>query len=182
MNTTSSPEALVALAVERVNAGQREPARRLCEQAQAAFPPHPGVLQLLALLNLQDGRITEAAHHAEASLALRAAHTPTQQLAGEAFFQLSLQRHEANDRDGEIEALQQVVKWMPQRAEALVNLGIALQEQGCIDEALTAYGRAWRLRPEETFGRIAHALATPGSGRMWLKLDDLRAALADASA
>ncbi|MDY0744944.1 hypothetical protein SNE35_10520 [Paucibacter sp. R3-3] len=140
------------------------------------------MLQLLALLDLQEGRIAEAASNAEASLALRPVHSPTQQLAGEAFFQLSLQRHEARDRDGEIAALQQVVKWAPQRAEAQVNLGIAMQEQGRIDEAMTAYGRAWRLRPEETFGRIAHALATPGSGRMWLKLDDLRAALAAASA
>ena len=177
-----NPEALMAQAIALVNAGQRGSARRLCAQAQGVFPPHPSVLQLLALLDLQDGRVAEAARSAEASLALRPAHPHTQQLAGEAFFQLSLQRHEAGDRGGEIEALQQVVKWMPQRAEAFVNLGIALQECGRLDEAMQAYGRAWRLRPEETFGRIAHALATPNSGRMWLKLDDLRAALAAASA
>jgi hypothetical protein len=28
------------------------------------------------------------------------------------------------------------------------------------------------------FGRIAHALATPNVGRLWLDLDDLRAELA----
>jgi len=175
-------EALLALAIQHVNAGRCDEARALCEHALARHPPHPAVYQLLAVLALQQNDAASAQQHAETSLTLRPNHGPTQQTAGEAWFQLSLQRHEARDQDGEIEALQRVLQWMPQRAEAFVNLGIALQEQGRIDEAMTAYGRAWRLRPEDTFGRIAHALATPGSGRMWLKLDDLRAALAAASA
>jgi hypothetical protein len=41
---------------------------------------------------------------------------------------------------------------------------------------MRAYARAYCLR-EETFGRIAHALATPSVGRLWLRLDDLRAEL-----
>jgi len=64
----------------------------------------------------------------------------------------------------------------PERVDALVNYGIVLQEGGRIDDALRAYGRAYRLR-EQAFGRIAHALATPGTGRLWLDLDGLRAEL-----
>ncbi len=69
----------------------------------------------------------------------------------------------------------------PDRVDALVNLGIVLQEAGRLDDALRAYGHAYRRR-EETFGRIAHALATPATGRLFLNLDDLRAELLRAAA
>jgi len=56
-----------------------------------------------------------------------------------------------------------------------------LQEDGQLDAAMRAYGRAYRLR-EDTFGRIAHALATPNVGRVWLDLDALGASLRSAPA
>ena len=65
---------------------------------------------------------------------------------------------------------------MPARAEVEVNLAIVLQEAGRMDEALRAYGRAYRLR-EDSFGRIAHALSAAPVGRLWLDLDVLRHAL-----
>jgi cytochrome c-type biogenesis protein CcmH/NrfG len=74
-----------------------------------------------------------------------------------------------------------VLRVSPPRAEVEVNLGIVLQEAGCMDEALRAYGRAYRLH-ESTFGRIAHALSTAPTGRLWLNLDDLRAVLRTAPA
>ena len=197
---------LVALAVRLVNAGQREHARVVCEQAVASHAPHPAVLQLLAVLDLHDGRPAAALAHAQASLQLRPDHLPTLFVAGdaalaardldtasaaleraaaiapregEAWFRVSLARHDRRDLAGAAAALERVLALQPDRVEALVNLGIVLQDAGRLDDALRAYGRAYRLRAH-TFGRIAHALATPGTGRLWLDLDALRAELAAA--
>ena len=102
-------------------------------------------------------------------------------VAADAWFQCSLARHAARDPVGEVEALREVLRLAPERVEAEVNLGIALQDNGEIAEAMRAYGRAYRAR-EDTFGRIAHALAVPNVGRLWLNLEDLRAALRSAPA
>ena len=148
----------------------------LCEQAVATHPPHPAVQQLLAVIALQDGDAPAATELAAASLALRPGHAPTVKVAADAWFQCSLARHDERDLPGEVQALREVLRLAPERVEAEVNLGIALQDGGEIDEAMRAYGRAYRLR-EDTFGRIAHALAASNVGRMWLDLDALRAAL-----
>jgi tetratricopeptide (TPR) repeat protein len=196
-------EELLAVAIGLVNAGQRERARLVCDKAVADWPAHPAIHQLLAFLDLQAGDAAGARRHAELSLSLRPDHVPTLFVAGEAalalrdpagaarahgravalapahvdaWFSLSQARHDLRDLAGAEAALQRVLALKPDRADALVNLGILLQEQGRVDDALRAYGRAYRLR-EETFGRIAHALATPGVGRLWLRLDDLRAEL-----
>lgn len=172
----ASIEALLDLAIRHVNAGQVERARTLCEQALCAAPPHPALHQLLAVISLQQGDADAAARSAMASLALRPGHPPSVRVAADAWFEVSLKRHATNDLAGEANALREVLRLMPERVEAEVNLGIALQDAGEIDEAMRAYGRAFRLR-EDTFGRIAHALATPSVGRLWLDLDALRAAL-----
>ncbi len=191
---------LIDLAIRLVNAGQRERARIVCEQAVATHAPHPAVHQLLAVMDLEAGRVAEARRHAALSLTLRRDHVPTLLVAGdaalaerdleaasqaferavavvpdhaEAWFKASLVRQDLGDLDGAVAALRRVLQLKPDRVDALVNLGIVLQESGRLDEALRAYGRAFRLR-EETFGRIAHALATPNVGRLWLRLDDLR--------
>ena len=208
MASTAAVEELLSLAIRHVNAGQGERARVLCEHAVAAHRPHPAVLQLLAVLDLQQGAAAQARSHAQASLALRPDHLPTLLVASDAaraagasaqalgllervvalapahtdgWFQLALVRQDLRDLDGAAEALRAVLRETPERADAEVNLGIVLQESGRTDEAMRAYGRAYRLR-EDTFGRIAHALSTPSVGRLWLRLGDLRAALRDTPA
>jgi tetratricopeptide (TPR) repeat protein len=94
----------------------------------------------------------------------------------QAWFTLALVRQDRHDFAGAAAALRQLLRVAPPRAEVEVNLGIVLQEAGKLDEALAAYGRAYRLR-EDSFGRIAHALAAPGCGRLWLDLDELRECL-----
>jgi len=197
---------LIALAVRLVNANQPARARIVCEQAVAAWPAHPAVHQLLAVLDVQAGQPASALSHATLSLRLRPDHVPTLLVLGdaalaqrdlqaasqaleravvlapdngEAWFKASLVRQDLGDLDGAIAALQRVLAGSPERVDALVNLGIVQQESGRIDDAMRAYGQAYRLRPQ-TFGRIAHALATPGVGRLWLDLDELRAELAKA--
>jgi tetratricopeptide (TPR) repeat protein len=195
---------LVALAVRLVNADQPARARIVCEQAVAAWPAHPAVHQLLAVLDMQAGQPASALSHATLSLRLRPDHVPTLLVQGDAalaqrdlpaasqaleravalapdnadaWFKVSLARQDLRDLDGAITALERVLATHPDRVDALVNLGIVLQESGRIDDALRAYGRAYRLRPQ-TFGRIAHALATPNVGRLWLDLEELRSELA----
>ena len=194
---------LIALAVRLVNANQPQRARVVCEQAVAAWPAHPAVHQMLALLDLQAGQAAAARDHAALSLRLRPDHVPTLLVLGDAalaqrdlaaasaaleraaalapdqadaWFKVALVRQDLHDPGGAIAALERALQIQPERVDALVNLGIVLQESGRLDDALRAYGRAYRLRAQ-TFGRIAHALATPGVGRLWLNLDDLRAEL-----
>ncbi len=229
-------EELLARAIAHANAGERHRALDCCIQAGSWHPPHPAVLQLLALLQMQSGELDHAAAAARASLALRPDHGPTLLIAGDiaraagdasaalplhrramalmpgradaahalgatlhrcgrpaeaepvlalavtlapnypdAWFVLALARQDLRDLPGAIDALQRVLRLAP-RPEVEVNLGIVLQEAGRLDEAMQAYGRAWRQNPA-TFGRIAHALTAPGIGRLWLNLDDLREAL-----
>ena len=177
----ASIEDLLGVAIRLVNAGQRERARLVCEQAVATHAPHPAVQQLLAVIRLQEGDAAAAATLAAVSLALRPDHAPTLRVAVDAWFQLSIERQDAGDLAGAAQALREVLTLSPERVEAEVNLGIVLQESGDRDEAMQAYGRAYRLN-EACFGRIAHALATPRVGRLWLRLDELRAELRGAAA
>lgn len=176
-----SAEELLALALRHVNAGQPERAKLLCEHALARRVRHPALQQLLAVIHLQQGDAEAAAEFAQASLAMRPDHGPTRRVAADAWFQQALRRHERGDGAGELQALREALRFAPEHVEAEVNLGIALQELGHLDEAMRAYGRAYRLR-EDCFGRVAHALATANVGRLWLNLDDLRAALRGAPA
>jgi tetratricopeptide (TPR) repeat protein len=199
----ASIEDMLALAIRLFNDGQRDHARQLCEHAETVHSPHPAVKQLLAVLALQRGDPEQALKFAAASLVLRPDHLPTLLVASDAaraagipadasrwleavvkqapentqaWFQLALVRQDLLDLAGAATALRRVLQIDPRRADAEVNLGIVLQDSGDIDAAMRSYGRAYRLRAD-TFGRIAHALATPGIGRMWLNLADLRAEL-----
>ncbi len=134
----ASVEALLELAIRHVNAGQRDRARLLCERAVATHPPHPAVQQLLAVIRLHEGDAAAATALAVASLVLRPDHAPTLRVAADAWFQVSLERHERGDRAGEAEALHEVLRLAPQRVEAEVNLGIVLRHSGEIDEAMRA--------------------------------------------
>ena len=83
----------------------------------------------------------------------------------DACFALALALRDTGDLVGAETALRQVLTLAPARAEVEVNLGIVLQEARRMDEAMRAYGRAYRLR-EDSFGRIAHALSSVQAGRL----------------
>ena len=208
--TTGSAEHCLALAIEHVNAGQPERAKLLCEHALAAHPPHPALLQLLALLCLKEGDLARARLSIAQSLELRPDHAPSVRVAGdvahaqglalaangdalaaarclsqavawapanvEAWFALALALHDLRELTGAEAALHRVLALVPPRAEVEVNLGVVLQDAGRIDEAMRAYGRAYRLN-QDSFGRIAHALSAANVGRLWLDLDALRETL-----
>jgi tetratricopeptide (TPR) repeat protein len=154
--------------------GDLHDARRHYERAQALQPDRADIALALAQ-TLQTSDDTAARERAWSRVV---ALLPTHQ---EAWLQLANARQDLRDFSGAIDALRRLLSLAPQHAMAEVNLGIVLQESGRIDDAMRAYGRAYRLR-EDCFGRIAHALSTPGVGRLWLDLDALRAELqADAA-
>ena len=199
----ASIEAQLGIAIGLVNSGQSAPAMQLCQSLEISHPPHPAVLQLLTVLELQVGATADAKRHVAASLSLRPDHIPTLMLASEvaraagdlplaartlervlrlapehvsAWFQLALVQQDLQQLEAAIASLRSLLRLAPERVDAHVNLGIVLQEFGQVDEAMRAYGRAYRLRAD-TFGRIAHALSTPQVGRLWLDLNALRVAL-----
>ena len=157
------------LAQLHFDSGQMEAAATHIAASVAARPHHAPSLFIAGRVARAQGRLVDAA--AALSDAVRLAPTHDK-----AWFELALVRQDLCDFNGAADALQQLLRIAPPRAEIEVNLGIVLQEAGRMDDAMRAYGRAYRLR-EDTFGRIAHALATPGTGRLWLHLDDLHAAL-----
>ncbi|MDN6886026.1 tetratricopeptide repeat protein [Variovorax sp. CAN2819] len=144
------------------------------ERAVELLPGREQALNSLGLTLKAAGREAEAARALRRAAALAPAH-------GGIWFELALVLQDLRDFDGAAEALRQVLRVSPPRAEVEVNLGIVLQEAGRMEEAMQAYGRACRLNAD-TFGRIAHALATAPTGRLWLDLDELRAALLAAPA
>lgn len=204
--SSAAVERLLAEAIGHANEGRASQALACCERAVEAHAPHAGVLQLLAWLRLREGSAGLARQHIAASLALRPDYLPALAIAvdaaraadatgearalcerlvalapqrAEGWFQLALLRQDDRDLPGAAAAWHQVLRLQPGHAQAEVNLGIVLQEAGQLDAAMRAYGRAMRLS-ENTFGRIAHALAATSHGRMWLSLEQLRAELLQA--
>ena len=96
--------------------------------------------------------------------------------ASQAWFSLGLLCQDLADCKGAVTAFQAALAARPDFHEAAFNLGVASQESGDMDGAMDAYAVAWRLRPS-SFGRIAQALVSPGTGRLWLQPTALRQAL-----
>jgi tetratricopeptide (TPR) repeat protein len=76
------------------------------------------------------------------------------------------------------EAYHAALRLQPDFHEAAFNLGVALLEAGGMEAALDALATAWRMKPA-SFGRIAQALVSHGTGALWLRPADLRLALAE---
>lgn len=171
-----SVEQGLAQAIALYNAGRQADAQRVCEQWLRASPEHPALHQLLAVLRLEAGDATAATEHIERSLQARPGHAPSRQIGAQAWFARAVRAHAGHDAPGEEAALRRALMLWPEHVQACVNLGIALQAQARLDEAMPWYGRAYRLRPD-SFGRIANALCSEPNGALWLDLDALRATL-----
>jgi tetratricopeptide (TPR) repeat protein len=92
------------------------------------------------------------------------------------WFDLGLVRQDLRDHIGAAAAYRRALDIKPDHAEAALNLGIALQEAGDLDNAMLAYAEAYRLRPQ-SFGKIAMALTSASHGRLWLDEASLRRSL-----
>jgi len=123
----------------------------------------------LGRLAWESGEMAEAAHFLEAATASEA--------PASVWFDLALVRQDLKDRQGAICAYRQALERQPDLAEAAVNLGILLQDEGAMDAAWTAYCSAYKAKPS-TFGMIATALTSAPHGRLWLDGEALRRSLA----
>ena len=186
-------EDLLALAIRHVNAGQRERARVLCEQADAVHPSHPAVRQLLAVLSLQEGDVAQARRHAQASLALRSDHVPTLVVAGDAaraagahgealghyerahFLQperpgialaLGAAQHQCGQWQPALMTLERVVRLSPQDAEAWFQLALVRQDLRDLPGAAEALRRVLRLAPGRAEAEVNLGLVLQDSGRI----------------
>lgn len=204
----STLEVGLAQALALVNSGHTAQAESVCQALLCRDASHPAVHQLLAVLRAQQGRWQEAQSHVELSLSARPDHLPSLELAARiarsagdtgrargvlqqiadlqpasphAWFALALACHDTGDRPGERAALQRVLRLQPGHVEALVNSGIAQQEDGNLTAAMHSYAQAWRLRAD-TLGRIANALCSERTGAVWIDLPTLKAALSRLSA
>ncbi len=204
----SAVEGGLARALALVNSGHTAQAESLCQALLLRDASHPAVHQLMAVLRAQQGRWQEAQSHVELSLSARPDHLPSLELAARiaratgdtsrargvlqqiadlqpasphAWFALALACHDAADRPGERAGLQRVLQLQPGHVEALVNRGIAQQEDGDLAAAMHSYAQAWRLRAD-TLGRIANALCSERTGALWLDMPTLQAALSRLSA
>ena len=159
------PSLLVAGDVARV-AGDLQSALDHHQRACRLMPERADAAFALARTLRELSRDAAAEAALEATIALAPDHA-------QAWFALALVRQDLRDFTGAARALRQLLLVAPPRAEVEVNLGIVLQEASDVDGAWRAYGRAYRLR-EDSFGRIAHALAASGNGQLWLDLAALR--------
>jgi tetratricopeptide (TPR) repeat protein len=144
------------------HAGEARPAWRAVLQA---FPGSHEAMARLGRLCWEDGDLAEAAVLLQDAVA--------GDCPASTWFDLGVVRQDLHDHASAAAAYRQALAKNPDYAEAAVNLGIALQESGDIDAAMSAYQAAYRIRPA-TFGTIAMALTSAPHGRLWLNQDELR--------
>ena len=116
----------------------------------------------------EQGRLREAVAALERAVAL-------QPRFAKAWFLIGLIRDDLGD-PATAAAYRAALDADPTLHEAALNLGIACQEAGELDQAFDAYGQALRTRPE-ALGRIAHALSSSPTGCLFLDLAGLRRTL-----
>src|ERR1700756_5493849 len=132
---------LIALAVRLVTANQPARARIVCEQAVAAWPAHPAVHQLLAVLDLQAGQSASALSHATLSLRLRPDHVPTLLVQGDAAL---AQR----DLQAASQALERAVALAPDNVDAWFKVSLVRQDLRDLAGAVAALERVLATHTE----------------------------------
>ena len=150
-------------------AGLRDQARGAWQAILKVIPGHQEATARLGRLAWEDGDAATAA-----SLLAQAV---TASAPASVWFDLGVARQDLRDHAGAAIAYRKALELKPDHAEAALNLGIALQEDGDVDAAMGAFAQAYRLRPQ-LFGSIAMALTSASHGRLWLDEDGLRRALA----
>ena len=154
-------EDIVRRATAAFNSGQREEARRLCEQGLARQRGDPMLNHLLAAVLFSQGEIQSARTHVETSLAKRPGNTAAHLLAARI-------ARAAQDFGGALAHLDRVIAIAPQR-EVFLEKARTLDQAGLRPAAREAWRAILEVVPESRdaaarLGRLAwedgdHALA-----------------------
>lgn len=149
--------------------GQRSEAAALLESNNIAWPRDASTL-------CERGRLLYAAGALPAARSALEAATAHDPQAAEAWFRLGLVHQDWGQPDRAAEAYRRALEARPQMYQAALNLGIALQDTGALDAALEAYRTTLRLEPR-CYNRVAQALISASTGRLWLSSAALRRTL-----
>ncbi|WP_369725917.1 tetratricopeptide repeat protein [Bradyrhizobium sp. LLZ17] len=168
--TSPQREMFVEKARTLDQAGLRAQARESWRAILKVIPGHQEAAARLGRLTWEDGDPATAANLLEQAVATGA--------PASVWFDLGVARQDLRDHTGAASAYRKALELKSDHAEAALNLGIALQESGAVDDAMRAFAQAYRLRPQ-LFGSIAMALTSASHGRLWLDEDGLRRALGD---
>jgi len=168
--TSPQREMFVEKARTLDQAGLRAQARESWRAILKVIPGHQEAAARLGRLTWEDGDPATAANLLAQAVATSA--------PASVWFDLGVARQDLRDHTGAASAYRKAFELKPDHAEAALNLGIALQESGAVDDAMRAFAQAYRLRPQ-LFGSIAMALTSASHGRLWLDEDGLRRALGD---
>ncbi|MGA7999481.1 MAG: tetratricopeptide repeat protein [Bradyrhizobium sp.] len=161
-----SPEDIVRRATAAFNAGQRDEARKLCEQGLGRAPGDPMLSHLLAAVLFSQGEIVSARGHVETSLAKRPGNAAAHLLAARI-------ARAAGDFDAALSHLDRAIALAPQR-EGFLEKARTLDQARLYQASLrTATREAWQailkivpqnIEAAARLGRLAwedgdHALA-----------------------
>jgi tetratricopeptide (TPR) repeat protein len=150
--TKHSAEDIVRRATAAFNAGQRDEARRLCEQGLARAPGDPILSHLLAAVLFSQGDIRSARDHVETSLAKRPNNAAVQLLAARI-------ARAARDFDGALAHLDRAIAMAPQR-DMFVEKARTLDQAGLRPQAREAWQAILKIVPQNMeaaarLGRLA---------------------------
>ena len=148
---TQSSEDIVRRATAAFNAGQRDEAKRLCEQGLIGSPGEPMLSHLLAAVLFASGEPEAAREHVEASLAKRPDNAAARLLAARL-------ARAAGDFDRALSHLDRAVAIAPQR-EAFIEKARTLDQAGLRPQARQAWNAILDAVPD-------HVEAAARSGRL----------------
>ena len=173
-----NPQQAYDLAREHYRTGNLAAAGALCRQLLAAYPDHPEVLNVLALIARRTGRSSEALALIEQALAASATAASCHATRGhilvdlgriheaiasyqfairlkpdepETFLGLGIAWRAVNENAAAIEAYRQAIRLQPSFAKAHNNLGNVLIAQDEWEEGAAAYRAALRFDPRDAF-------------------------------
>lgn len=116
-----------------------------------------------------DGRIEDARTHLERAISAEPG-------VANAWFRAGLVCHTLGDYADGAKRYDRAFELDRAMYEAALNGGICRQAMHQLDAAMHDYATAYKLEPK-CLGRIAHALTTDSTGRLWLSFDGLAAEL-----
>ncbi len=148
---------------------QRDEAAAVLESANVSWPRDAAMLGERGRLLYRAGALAAARPVLEAA-------TDIDPDSAEAWFRLGLVHQDSDEPELAVKAYRRALEIRPQLYQAALNLGIALQDTGALDAAMEAYRTTLRLEPR-CYNRVAQALVSASTGRLWLSASSLRRTL-----